>query len=136
MRSKRNFIFLIAAGVLFFAACDKAEDLPLYNNGKAPVLAASSAVIAPAPADSNNTALTLSWSSPAYATDSATVKYTVEIDSTGKNFSKATTKIVQGSLSTAFTAKELNAILLSYGYAFNVPVDMDVRVISSYANNN
>ena len=136
MRSILKLI-LSATGILFFfAACDKAETLPYYGNGTAPVLSASSATIAPLPSDSNNTALTLSWSFPAYATDSATIKYTIEIDSTGKGFSKASSKIVQGKLSTAFTAKELNAILLGKGYAFNVPVDMDVRVKSSYGNNN
>jgi hypothetical protein len=136
MKSILNFI-LLAAGVTFLlASCDKVGDLPTYENGKAPVLNASSAAIAPSPADSNNTALTLSWTFPAYANDSASTKYTIEIDSTGKNFARASTKIVQGSLSTPFKAKELNTILLSYGYAFNVPVDMDVRVTSSYANNN
>ncbi|HEX8356087.1 MAG TPA: hypothetical protein VF610_01685, partial [Segetibacter sp.] len=34
------------------------------------------------------------------------------------------------------TAKELNNMLLGYGYPFNVAVGMDVRVTSSYANNN
>jgi hypothetical protein len=136
MKSILKFI-LLAAGVTFLiASCDKVGDLPSYENGKAPVLNASSAAIAPSPADSNNTALTLSWTFPAYANDSASTKYTIEIDSTGKNFARASTKIVLGSLSTPFKAKELNSILLSYGYAFNVPVDMDVRVISSYANNN
>jgi starch-binding outer membrane protein SusE/F len=136
MRSIINFIFLIAAGVLFFAACDKAEDLPLHNNGQAPVLSASSAVIAPAPADSNNTALTLSWTSPNYATDTATYKFVIEMDSTGKNFANPDTKTVTGKFTASFIAKELNSFLLARGYAFNVPVDMDVRLKSSYANNN
>ncbi len=136
MRSILKFIFSAAGIFIFFAACDKAETLPYFGNGTAPVLSASSTTIAPLPADSNNTALTLSWSFPAYATDSSTIKYTIEIDSTGKGFSKANSKIVQGRLNTTFTAKELNAILLGKGYAFNVAVDMDVRVISSYANNN
>jgi hypothetical protein len=136
MKSIRNFI-LLAAGITFLlTACDKVGDLPSYGTGTTPVLSTSAATVAPLPADSNNTALTLSWTFPKYANDSATTKYTIEIDSTGKNFARASTKIVSGSLNTPFKAKELNAILLSYGYAFNVPVDMDVRVISSYANNN
>ncbi len=81
-------------------------------------------------------ALTLNWTSPNYATDSANIKYTIEIDSTGKNFSNPYTKEVIGKSNTTFTAKELNNILLSKGYAFNVPVDMDVRLTTSYANNN
>lgn len=136
MRSIIKFI-LSAAGILFFvASCDKAEILPYYTNGTAPMLTVSATTIAPAPADSNNTALTLNWTFPNYATDSANIKYVIEIDSTGKGFSKATSKTVIGNLSTSFKAKELNSILLAYGYAFNVPVDMEVRVKSSYANNN
>ncbi|HET6723068.1 MAG TPA: SusE domain-containing protein, partial [Chitinophagaceae bacterium] len=74
------FSMLSVAG--FFTACEKADTLPLYGEGTAPVLSASSTTLAPAPADSNNTALTLSWSNPKYATDSATYKYVVEMDST------------------------------------------------------
>ena len=39
-------------------------------------------------------------------------------------------------MSASYIGKELNSMLLERGYAFNVPVDMDVRVISSYSNNN
>jgi hypothetical protein len=112
------------------------DDLPLYQQGTASALTASSTTIAPAAADSNNVALTLSWTSPNYATDSANVKYTIEIDSTGKNFSNPFTKEVIGKSNISFTAKELNNILLAKGYAFNVPVDVDVRLTTSYANNN
>jgi starch-binding outer membrane protein SusE/F len=133
-------IFKIAAAITGIAvglvACDKADNLPFYTPGINPALTVSSTTIAPAPADSNNVALTANWTFPKHATDSASIKYTIEIDSTGKNFARATTKIVMGALTTSFKAKELNSILLSYGYAFNVPVDMDVRVISSYGNNN
>lgn len=122
------------AGLL--TACSKVADLPVYGTGTAPTLAASATTLAPPAADSNNVVLTLSWSNPAYATDSANYKYTIEIDSAGKNFAKATRKVVTGNRSATFTAKELNTMLLGYGYAFNIPVDMDVRVISSYANNN
>lgn len=120
-----------------FAACNKVDDLPVYQNGTAPVLTASSLTVAPAPADSNKTALTLNWTYPNHAVrDSNSIKYTVEIDSTGKNFSNSYTKVVSGILNTSFTAKELNTILVSRGYAFGLPVDMDVKVTSSYPNNN
>ncbi|GAC1384427.1 MAG: hypothetical protein NVSMB45_12420 [Ginsengibacter sp.] len=122
--------------MVVFAACNKVADLPIYKNGVVPVLTASTTTIAPAPADSNSTALTLNWTSPAYATDSSNMKYIIEIDSTGRNFSKEVTKTVVGKLTTSFTAKEINTILLGYGFAFNTPYDMDVRVTSSYANNN
>lgn len=124
---------IIATG---FAACDKVDSLPYYGNGMAPVLSASATTIAPAPADSNNTALVLSWTYPEYATDSSNIKYIIEIDSTGKNFAKAVSKEVVGVLTTSYLAKELNNLLLGFGYEFNKPVDMDVKVTSSYVNNN
>ncbi|MCW3105861.1 MAG: hypothetical protein JWQ09_367 [Segetibacter sp.] len=130
-------LLFFAAIVLCFAACDKANNLPLYQNGIAPVLTASSTTVAPAAADSNKTALTITWTYPNHAVaDPNSIKYTIEIDSTGKNFAKSYTRVITGNLSTSFTAKELNNILLGKGYAFNVPVDMDVKVTSSYANNN
>jgi hypothetical protein len=117
-------------------ACDKVDALPFYGKGTPPVLSASATSIAPAPADSNNVALTLNWTVPSYATDSNNIKYTIEIDSTGKSFSNAHTRVVTGTTSTTYTARELNDILLAKGYAFGVPVSMDVRLTSSYANNN
>ena len=94
MRSILNVILLAAGVTGFFAGCDKADSLPLYENGTAPVLSASSTTIAPLPADSNNIALTLSWTYPNHATDSSNIKYTIEIDSTGKNFANAATRVV------------------------------------------
>jgi starch-binding outer membrane protein SusE/F len=136
MRSIFNYILLLTGLTVFLAACDKVDDLPFYGEGTAATVTASSTTIAPAPADSNKVALTLRFTSPNYATDSANVKYTIEIDSTGKNFSKPYVREVIGEDSLAFTAKELNNMLLARGYAFNVPVDMDVRLTTSYANNN
>lgn len=129
-------IFLLPLVFFAFASCEKVADLPFYKNGTAPVLTSSATSIASLPADSSKPALTLSWTYPAYATDSAGMKYVIEFDSSGRNFSKATSVIVKGSLSKTFTAKDLNTILLSYGFAFGTAYDMDVRVISSYANNN
>lgn len=136
MKSIRNFILLAIGITSVLVACDKADNFQTYGPGNTVVLSASSASVASLPADSNNTALTLNWTYPNHATDSSNIKYTIEIDSTGKNFSRASTVVVMGKLTSALKGKELNAILLSYGYAFNVPVDMDVRVISSYGNNN
>ena len=136
MRSIIN-IFLIVTGITaFLSSCEKVAELPLYGPGTTPILASSATNIAALAADSNKVALSLSWTSAKFSTDSANTKYVIEIDSAGKNFSNPATKIVIGNLSTTFTAKELNTILLNKGYAFNVPISMDVRVVASYANNN
>ena len=136
MKSFIKILSLAAVIAMGFIACDKVEELPFYTNGKAPVLTASTSSIAAPPADSNKTALVLNWTYPDYATDSDNIKYVIEIDSAGKNFMKAASKEVVGSQTTSYLAKEINDLLLGFGYEFNKPVDMDVKVTSSYVNNN
>ncbi len=129
-------LFGMAALLLAFNSCDKVDDLPVYRAGTAPTLSASAATLAPAPADSNKVVLTMSWTYPNHSTDSANIKYTVEVDSAGKNFSSPLTRVITDSLHADFIAKDINNFLLGRGYAFNVPVKMEVRVTSSYKNNN
>lgn len=136
MRSIINFILLLTGMTVFLTACDKVDDLPVYGNGKTSVLTASTTTVAPAAADSMKTALTLKWTYPGYATDSSNIKYRIEFDATGNNFANPYVKEILGKDSVAIIARELNNMLLARGYAFNIPVDMDVRLITSYANNN
>ena len=135
MKYFSKILFFIAVTGAFFTACKK-DTLPFYTHGSATVLSASTSVVAPVTADSNKNVITFLWTNPNYATDSSTIKYMVQIDSSGRNFSKAVSKTIIGSRTTNFTAKELNAIVLSMGFKFNVAYDVDVRLVSSYANNN
>jgi hypothetical protein len=132
----KNILMLFMVAVTAFTACDKIDDLPLYNVGIDPAVTASATTIAPAPADSLKDVLTLDWSDPKYATDTTNVKYLVQIDSAGRNFSKAAIREVMGKRTTTFTAKDLNNIMLGFGFEFNKAYDLDIRVVSSYANNN
>lgn len=134
----KNIFKLLCAAcmILAFASCHKVADLPLYGTGTKPTLAVSNTNIAPVAADSTKTALTLTWTDAMHSTAAPNVKYTVEIDSANKNFSNPLVKTVTGSLSTVFTGKELNTYLLNRGYAISSTVSLDVRVTSSYANNN
>ena len=127
-------IFLVA--VLLFSGCTKIDDLPQYEKGKAVTLTASSNSVVASAADSATQVVSFSWTTPDYATDSSNYKFILEIDTAGRNFTQAATKEVRGALSTGLTGRELNAILLNYGYALGQPHTMDVRVVSSYANNN
>jgi hypothetical protein len=136
MKKFAQLLLLSTLVMGIYSACNKADDLPYYAKGVKPVLTASSNTLAPPPADSNKTVLTLGWTFPNYGTDSSNVKYIVEIDSAGKNFSNPASKTIIKSLTTSYLAKELNSILLAKGYPFNIAVDMDVRVTSSYLNNN
>jgi starch-binding outer membrane protein SusE/F len=135
---KKNLAIFSAfiTAVLFFTACHKVADLPHYNNGTAVTLTASKTSVVPTPADSVSDVVSFSWTFPDYATDSANMKYIIEIDSTGKNFAKEVTKTVIKNLGATYTGRELNTILLNYGYSLGTPVKLDVRVTSSYANNN
>lgn len=136
MRSIINYILVVTGLMFFIVSCDKKDQLPHYSKGTAPDLGASTVNVAPPTADSNKTVLTLAWSDPKYATDSTHIKYTVQIDSAGKNFANAVPWVVTNKLTKSFLAKELNSVLVSRRYAFNVPVTMEVRVVSAYTNNN
>ncbi len=136
MRSILNYILLLTGMTIVLSSCQKVEDLPHYKNGEAVALTASTTTITPTPADSLKNVVSFSWTSPKYATDTSTYKFIVEIDSAGRNFSKETTRIITGRLSASLTGKELNAIVLNYGFALGTPYAMEVRVTSSYANNN
>ncbi len=132
----KKILAILTAVIVVIAACTKVEDLPSYQNGTAITFAASKTTVAPVPADSVTDVISFTWTSPQYATDTSNYKYILEIDSAGKNFVNPSTKIVMGSLGTTLKGKELNAILLNYGYALGTPHHLDMRVISSYGNNN
>ena len=125
-----------------FSACKKVDNLtkvealPIYQLGVSPVLSSSATAVAPTLADSNNAVINFSWTNPKYSNDSATTKYILEIDSSGKNFTNKNTKTVYGVLSTSLTGRELNAILLNLGFKLGITQAIDVRLISSYNNNN
>lgn len=133
---KISNLLLFTLSLFAFASCDKVDDLPVYGMGNAVTLTASTAAIAPAATDSNKVVLTYNWTYPNHRTDSSNIKYIIEIDSVGKSFSAPYSKEVMGKMNGTFIAKELNSFLVGRGYAFNVPVSLEARVISSYANNN
>ncbi|MGF2414254.1 MAG: SusE domain-containing protein, partial [Ferruginibacter sp.] len=142
MKYFSKLILAVTVMGIIFSACNKIDNLtkvdpiPVYQLGVSPVLSGSVNTIAPIAADSNKTAVTFSWTYPKYSTDSASTKYVLQIDSAGRNFSKAVSKTITGGLSTSYLAKEINTILLGMGFAYNVQYNVDVRVLSSYANNN
>ncbi len=127
--------FLAVVVILGGMACSKMTNA-YYHQGSTPNLSSSTATLAPATADSLKNVLTINWTNPNYSTDSATVLYTIQIDSSGRNFSKAMSWTVTGTMVDTFTAKQLNTLALGFGFNYNVASNLDVRVISSYANNN
>src|SRR5580658_1143223 len=132
-----NKLFFVAGVALVgFMACSKKTTNQFFGNGSTPTMTLSTKSLAPTPADSSEDVLAISWTNPHYATDSATELYTIQIDSSGRNFSKAFSIQVTGALSDSLTAKQINTIALGFGFSYNVAYNMDVRVISSYSNYN
>jgi len=136
MKYLSRIILSIFTASILFVACKKEGALPNYAESTAPILSASKNVIAPVPADSSSLVLTLNWTDPMLSADSAHKMYLIEIDSTGRNFTKSTRITQYGSLSKNLSGKELNDILLGFGFNFSIAYDIDVRITSSYANNN
>jgi len=131
-----RLFFAAALAVFGFMACTKKMTNQYFGNGSTPTMALSATTLAPTPADSSNEVLAVSWTNPHYATDSASELYTIQIDSSGRNFSKAVSIPVSGALVDSLTAKQINTIALGFGFSYNTAYNMDIRVISSYANNN
>lgn len=136
MRTIKFLSASILSLVIISSACKKVEDLPYYDKGTVVTLSASKTAVTPTAADSTTEVVNFSWTDPNYATDTNNYKFIVEIDSSGRNFAKKVMKEVKGKRSTGFTGREINAILLNYGFPVGTAKDLDVRVVSSYSNNN
>lgn len=136
MRYLINITLITLLAAVAMSGCHKVDDLPYYGKGKVIALSSSKTIIAATASDSLNNMIAFSWSNPNYASDSATYKYVLEIDSVGRNFVNKTTRTVIGTRTTSFTGKDLNAMVLGYGFTLGRPFTLEARVISSYGNNN
>jgi hypothetical protein len=137
MKKILNFIIVAIVTSLFLAACDKRDSVPYYQSGTAPVLTSSTTAVAPTPADSLKPVLSFSWTNPKYPADSSAspVKYILQIDSSGRQFGKAVSFILSGVQADTLSAKQINTIALGFGAYYNVAFKLDIRLISSYTNN-
>lgn len=135
---KQLLAVVLLAGLV--TGCEKKEVLPFYQPGSTTVVTSSSNAVEIKASDSLNTVLTLSWTSPKYATDVLTYKYIVQIDTAGGNFlngySETLTGLTEAQLSASFTGLDMNNILISFGAPFGQATTLIARVVSSYSNNN
>jgi starch-binding outer membrane protein SusE/F len=122
--------------VASLVACEKKMTNQYFGNGTTPTMKLSATTLAPTPGDSLTKVLAISWTNPHYSTDSASELYTIQIDSSGRNFSKAFSIQVSGALTDSLTAKQINTIALGFGFKYKTAYNLDVRVISSYSNYN
>ena len=131
---KLSLVTVMIAAVL--TACKKVDTLPTYANGTATTMQLSASAITPTIADTTKNVLTFNWSNPNYSVDSATVKYILELDSAGRNLSKAVSYTITGKLLKDFTGREVNNLMVGFGFPQGAAGKLDARITSSYSNNN
>ena len=117
-------------------SCDKKDSVPYYS-GSVSVVTSTKDSVSLQTFDSSKIVLSLNWTKANNGSIDSTTRYILQIDSAGRNFSKAYSDTLFGKLSKSFTAPKLDSILL-YNLGFSIYSDykIEVRVISSYANNN
>jgi len=138
MKHLIKYLVLSTFLIMLITGCDKKDTVTFSTAGNSSTLSSSVSKIAATASDSLKPALVLKWSNPQYSTSASNVVYTIQFDSSGRNFAKAVSFTVSGAsnLTDTFTAQQLNNILTGFGFQFKVAYNVDVRVVSSYANNN
>jgi len=136
---KNRLLILLSLFTLVLLSCKKDEHKIYFEGGTAPVLTSSVTGTIPLSfADQDKEALKLSWTNPNYqfttGVSSQDVNYTIEIDTTGADFSnpKKQTIVISKDLSQSFTQSKfndylLNQLLLKPG----MPHNIEIRVSSS-----
>lgn len=137
----KSIVFLLMALSLF--SCKKDESQVVYEGGTAPLLTASATTIPLSFINKDQTAITLNWTNPDYkfntGVSSQDVTYTIEIDTTGANFTnpQKQTITIAKDLSKTFTQGELNGYLLNQLLLKpDVSHQIEMRISASLSNNN
>ncbi|HZH66062.1 MAG TPA: SusE domain-containing protein [Flavisolibacter sp.] len=142
----KNIIKYLLGAFAFTAvmvACEKDEKRITLEGGDAPVLTASRTGTIPLSfANKDQEALKLSWTNPNYkfttGVSSQNVTYTVEIDTTGANFTNPNKKVITvgSDLSLSMSQNDFNDYLLNQlQLKPGTPHNLDVRVTSSLTSN-
>ena len=136
---KLLFASFLMAGL--FLSCKKDENKDYYLGGTAPVLTASSTspIVLLLP-NKLNTAISFSWTNPNYqfttGISSQDVFYTLQIDTTGSNFTNPQKGeiAISKDLSVALTVGDLNTKLLAMGLLEDIPHNVEVRIKAALIN--
>ena len=135
-------LFFLSLLVTLFASCKKDENKDFYEGGTAPVLTASATgPLVLLIANRNNPAITFNWTNPDYkfttGLSSQDVFYTLQIDTTGSNFTNPSKGevTISKNLSTGFTVGELNSKILGAGFLEEMPHEIEFRIKASLINN-
>ena len=139
MKNKFVLFFLSSFLLVVMWSCKKAENKDYFEGGTPPVL--TSSVTGSIPLNyttKDQPAITLSWTNPDYkfttGVNSQDVNYTVEIDTTGSNFTNPSRKIISVSKDLSLTISQndfndylLNQLQLSTTMQHNI----EIRVTST-----
>src|SRR5688572_10452256 len=110
MTNVAKSVLLMVLPLLLFFACKKDESRVVFKNGSTPTLTSSATTLTLVEADSAKQGVKLTWSNPNYGfstgSSSLKVNYTLEIDSTGKNFAKAQTLSLTDILEKTYTVTD------------------------------
>lgn len=141
---KNKLLLLTSFVLVVLASCKKDDQMVTYQGGKTPVLSANFASASPYVLNKTNestTAVTFSWTNPDYTfstgVSSHDVTYTLQIDTTGSNFTNPDMQqlVIARDLSTTLTVKDLNTILAKMNLMENIPHNMEFRLKSTLENN-
>ncbi len=136
----KNLIRLVMAfsSVALLNACTKQENQVIANGGTNPVLTVSnSANMVLMQSNENNLWNTLTWTNPNYTFNtgisSQDVTYTLQIDTTGANFSNPSKQEINISkdLSTTLTVKAINTLLAKLGVLDGISHNIEMRIKST-----
>lgn len=138
MKNIFKTLLVIVTGAALLYSCKKDENQVLYEGGTAPVLSASTSTIPLAFVNSAARAVLLQWSNPDYnfntGLSSQDVTYTLEIDTTGANFTnpKKQQVTIANDLSLDLTQGTLNDYLLNQlELKPAVPHQIEMRIVST-----
>jgi len=127
---------------LLLWSCKKEENKIFFEGGTPSVLAASStSALVLTDANKNNTAIKFTWTNPDYkfttGLSSQNVTYTLQVDTTGANFTNPAMQqvTIANDLSVTYTVKDLNAILTKLNLQEDVSHNVEFRIVSALTNN-
>lgn len=139
---KRYLNVLFAALAVFaLGGCDKEENQVIYEGGTPPALTASRTTIPLSFANQDMEAISLNWTNPNYkfntGVSSQNVTYTLEIDTTGANFTNPARKTIvySNGLNASFKQSEINDFLLnSMNLRVSTPHNIEMRIVATIGN--
>jgi starch-binding outer membrane protein SusE/F len=138
---KLKFIYLLALAAVIMFGCEEDVDRVKFLGGTPPVLTASSTTdLVLTKAQENYSSLQFQWTNPEYefsnGVNTQDVLYTLEVDTTGSNFSnpKAIAVNYTNDLSTSLKVRDLNNLLSGLELKDYMPHNFEFRVKATLAN--